>query len=228
MSSPVSRSRTRMSRSATRSLTGRPLWALPMPMWWSLLSWRRVTVPLESTLSWRTRKWVAVTAAVGGRALIRACGVRKPDRGQREEASSSPSAQSRAPVIEPRRAPLLMPFLYLALRRIIELISLRPRSSQFKEIEIVVLRHELAILRRQIARPALQPADRAFLAATSRLLPRSRWSSFVVTPETLLRWRRLLLARRWSYPSCRPGRPRIGDEIRELVLRLAHENPRWG
>ena len=103
------------------------------------------------------------------------CGVRKPDRGRREEASSSPSAQSRAPVIEPRRAPLLMPFLYLALRRIIELVSLRPRSSQFKEIEIVVLRHQLAVLRRQVARPALQPADRALLAAASRVLPRSRW-----------------------------------------------------
>ena len=91
-----------------------------------------------------------------------------------------------------------------------------------------MLRHELAILRRQIARPALQPADRALLAAASGALPRSRWSSFFVTPETLLCWHRLLVARLWSYPSCRPGRPRIAGEIRELVLRLAHENPRWG
>jgi len=73
---------------------------------------------------------------------------------------------------------LLISFLYLALRRLIELVALRPRSSQFKELEIVVLRHELTILRRQVARPALKPADRAFLAAAGRLLPRVRWSSF--------------------------------------------------
>ncbi|HEY8770887.1 MAG TPA: hypothetical protein VIM03_10115, partial [Thermoleophilaceae bacterium] len=64
------------------------------------------------------------------------------------------------------------------------------RSEQFKELEIVVLRHELAILRRQVARPALRSADRAFLAAASRLVPRRRWSSFFVTPDTLLRWPR--------------------------------------
>ena len=118
--------------------------------------------------------------------------------------------------------------LYRVLCRLIELVSLRLRSSEFKELEIVVLRHELTLLRRQVARPALQPTDRAFLAAASRLLPRPRWSSFFVTPDTLLRWHRRLVARRWSYPSRSPGRPRIGEEVRELVLRLARENPRWG
>jgi putative transposase len=123
---------------------------------------------------------------------------------------------------------LLASLLYLMLRRLIELVLLRPRSSEFKELEIVVLRHELALLRRQVARPDLRPADRAFLAAASRLLPRTRWPSFFVTPETLLRWHRRLVARRWTYPNRSPGRPRIGGEVRDLVLRLARENQRWG
>jgi hypothetical protein len=121
-----------------------------------------------------------------------------------------------------------MSFLYLALRRLIEVLVLRSRSARYKELEIVVLRHELAILRCQVARPILKPADRAFLAAASRLLPRWRWSSFFVTPETLLLWHRRLVARQWTYPSRRPGRPRIGAGIRALVLRLARENPGWG
>lgn len=92
----------------------------------------------------------------------------------------------------------------------------------------MVLRHNLAVMRRQSARPELRPADRAFLAPASRLLPRNRWPSFFVTPETLLGWHRRLVARRWTYPTRSPGRPRIGRGARELVLRLARENPRWG
>jgi hypothetical protein len=92
----------------------------------------------------------------------------------------------------------------------------------------VVLRHELAILRRQVRQPFLRPSDRALLAAASRLLPRPRWNSFFVTPDTLVRWNRRLVARRWTYPRRSPGRPPVGGEVRELVLRMARENPRWG
>jgi putative transposase len=118
-------------------------------------------------------------------------------------------------------------FSYLVVRCLLQLVLLRPRSREFKELEIVVLRHELSVLRRQTRRPQLTTSDRVLLAAASRLLPRSSWRSFTVTPTTLLRWHRRLVARRWTYGG-RCGRPPVGDEIRRLVLRLARENPRWG
>ncbi len=116
---------------------------------------------------------------------------------------------------------------YLALRCLLQLVLLRRRSEGFKELEIVVLRHELSVLRRQTGRPQMRPSDRLLLAAASRLLPRSRWSSFLVTPTTLLRWHGRLVARRWTY-ACRTGRSPVGGEIRDLALCLARENPRWG
>jgi len=119
-------------------------------------------------------------------------------------------------------------FLYVMFGRVMALVLLCFRSSDFKELEIVVLRHELAVLRRQVSRPVLRPADRAFLAAASRLLPWTRWRSFFVTPETLLAWHRRLVAQHWTYPGRRPGRPKVSQEVRELVLRLARENRRWG
>jgi hypothetical protein len=115
---------------------------------------------------------------------------------------------------------------YLALRCLLQIVLLRPRTAGFKELEIVVLRHQLSVLRRQAGRPQLRPSDRLLLAAATRLLPRSGWGSFLVTASTLLRWHRRLVARRWTYAG-RTGRPPIGGEIRELVLRLARENPRW-
>jgi putative transposase len=89
---------------------------------------------------------------------------------------------------------VVWPFVDLALRRSLELILLCCRSAEAKEIEILVLRHELAVPRRQHSRPGLQPTDRALLAALSRLLPRVRWSIFLVRPETLLRWHRRMVA----------------------------------
>jgi putative transposase len=124
---------------------------------------------------------------------------------------------------------VVLSFVYWSLRRLLELVALRFRSEREKEIEILLLRHQLRVLERQVARPALTPADRALLAAFSRVLPRQAWkrSSFV-TPATLLRWHRELVARRWTYPHRRPGRPPTAGERRELVLRLARENPSWG
>ncbi len=91
----------------------------------------------------------------------------------------------------------------------------------------MVLRHELAVLRRQLARPRLDESDRVFLAAASPVLGRAS-RSFFVRPDTLLGWHRQLVRRRWTYAGRRPGRPGVSEGIRELVLRLARENPRWG
>jgi putative transposase len=119
-------------------------------------------------------------------------------------------------------------FLYLALRRLAELVVLCWRSPDAKEVEILVLRHQLAVLRRRHPRPRFQPHDRALLAALSRLLPRRRWSIFVVTPETLLGWHRRMVRRRWTYPALPRGRPSVPQQVQTLIVRLATENPRWG
>jgi len=96
------------------------------------------------------------------------------------------------------------------------------------EVENAVLRHELAVLRRTVRRPPLRRRDRLLLAAASGVLPRERRSVFVVSPQTLLRWHRELVARKWTYRRRLPGRPRIDPVLRGLVLRLARENSRWG
>jgi putative transposase len=124
--------------------------------------------------------------------------------------------------------PVVWSFVYLALGRVLELIVLCCRSADAKEIEILVLRHELTVLRRQHPRPRLQPKDRALLAALSRHVRRVRWSVFLVKPETLLGWHRRMVRRRWTYPSASRGRPPVPDQVQQLIVRLARENPRWG
>jgi putative transposase len=122
---------------------------------------------------------------------------------------------------------VLLSVLYVAFHRVLQLILLLFRSTEYKDLEIVVLRHELAVLRRGVKRPPLRAADRWFLAASARTLPRAKWGAFLVTPATLLRWHRRLVAKRWTYDR-QPGRPPIDREVRALILRLARENPRWG
>jgi hypothetical protein len=117
---------------------------------------------------------------------------------------------------------------FLLLRRLLDILRLGPAPDQ-KDVGIAVLRHQLAVLRRQVARPRYYPTDRAVLATLARLLSRERWGIFLVTPATRLRWHRDLVARSWTYP--RRGRAAanaLEDDIVALVLRLARENPRWG
>jgi hypothetical protein len=123
---------------------------------------------------------------------------------------------------------MALSFLYLLTRRLLGLLLGRFQSEHAKDVEIAVLRHQLKVLRRQVKPPELRPADRALLALLSRALPRWRWSIFLVTPDTILRWHRRLVTRKWTQPSRRGGRPPLADHVVALILRLARESPRWG
>jgi putative transposase len=123
---------------------------------------------------------------------------------------------------------LLWTFVYLVVRNLFALVWLLGRPRRSKECEILLLRHELAVLRRQSARPRLTRADRALFAALSRAVPRTAWTNLAVKPETLLRWHRQLVARRWTDAHRKAGRPPLARSLRELILRLARENPHWG
>src|SRR5664280_632165 len=122
--------------------------------------------------------------------------------------------------------------LYLVARTLVCLFVIAGpagRADGSKDLEILVLRHQLRVLQRTAGRPRLRTSDRVLLAAASRVLPRNRWVAFLVTPATLLRWHRELVRRKWTYPkSGRPGRPPIDAAVRALILRLAGENSPLG
>jgi putative transposase len=122
---------------------------------------------------------------------------------------------------------VLIRILYLLTVRVFGWLALLARNGTSKEVEILILRHEVAVLRRQVARPKPHWADRAVIAALARLLPRHLRLHRIVTPGTLLAWHRRLIKNKWTYPNA-TGRPPVPEEIRELVRRLARQNPRWG
>jgi hypothetical protein len=113
-------------------------------------------------------------------------------------------------------------------RLLVAVVALLVRSGGSKDLEIVVLRHQLSVLCRQIDRPALAEHDRTLLGAVAAALPRARRAGWLVTPDTLLRWHRQRIARHWTRPHRPAGRPPIAKGIRRLTVRMARENPTWG
>jgi hypothetical protein len=124
----------------------------------------------------------------------------------------------------------LLSILYRLVGCLLGLTVVLARRDLSKDAELLVLRHENAVLRRQISRACYTPADRVWLAALSRLLPRRRWAEvFPVTPATILAWHRRLVSRKWDYSARRrPGRPPTAAAVKNVVIRMATENPTWG
>src|ERR1019366_3566942 len=125
---------------------------------------------------------------------------------------------------------VLFALIYAVVGRLLSLIVVRGRGEASKDVELVLLRHEISVLRRQLPRPRLAPADRLIMGAFARHLPASLRKFRVVSPSTLLRWHRELLARKWTYPRkvATLGRPTTRKAVRELVLRLARGGPTRG
>ena len=121
---------------------------------------------------------------------------------------------------------MLRAVIYFMLRL---LLRLTPEGDvREREVEILVLRQQLAVLKRKAGRPKLRRVDRMLLAAFARLMPKERWSCFIVSPQTILRWHRELVARKWTYKHARTGRPPLDPELVALIVSMARTNPRWG
>jgi putative transposase len=119
--------------------------------------------------------------------------------------------------------------VWLIVRAVARVLVLPGAADGTKDLEILVGRQQLRVLRRKAGRPRFTTLDRVLLAAASRVLPRDRWAMLLVTPQTLLRWHRELLRRKWTYRRTgRPGRSPIGLEVSGLIMRMARKNPRWG
>jgi putative transposase len=121
-------------------------------------------------------------------------------------------------------------FAYFAVLKVFGWLALLARSDRAKDAEILILRHQVAVLQRQVSTPSLSWADRAILAALARLLPGDalRQLCLIISPRTLLRWHADLVRRHWTYPRRGPGRPSTAPAIRALVLEMAHDNPGYG
>jgi putative transposase len=127
-----------------------------------------------------------------------------------------------------RYTPILRSVNRILYRLLSSLARLAVRSGRSKDIEIIVLRHQLVVLRRQQERPALNDDDRSLLGAIDQALPRQRRHGWLVTPDTLLRWHRRRIAKHWTQPAQTPGRPSTDSEIRRLIIGMATQNATWG
>jgi transposase len=124
---------------------------------------------------------------------------------------------------------MLLSLIYFALRQLLRALAPSAGDDLARDVELLVLRHQLRVLKRQRPRPGLRRGDRVLLAAASRMLPKERWKTFLVSPQTLLRWHRELVRRKWTCGrGPKPGRPALSKGTVRLILRLAKENPRWG
>lgn len=125
---------------------------------------------------------------------------------------------------------VFLTLVYMITRLVLAVVTVFVRREVFKDVELLVLRHENAVLRCHVKRVRYQPADRVWLSALARLVPRRRWAQgFSVSSDTLLRWHRRLVVWRWAYPrSAAPGRPSTPVSVARLVVAMARQNPRWG